>query len=283
MYDTITEISKKKLTLSEIKEDIISIIKYKDLILLLIKRDFVTFYKQTILGPIWYVVQPIVSALVLYVVFYRIAGMQVNNESPFLFYLSGYIVWMYFSENILRISDTFINNAGMFGKVYFPRLVVPISSSLAGLISFYIQFIVFIVFYIVFVITTNNSFRFEVILVLPVITLLLLISSMGIGLLISSLTTKYRDLRYVLRFSMQLWMFSSPVAYSSKQVPEKYLWLYFLNPVTPIIELLRYTFTPLSHELVIHYYLTSLLIIFIIFVLAYFAFKKIEKHFMDSI
>lgn len=256
--------------------------RYKDLIYYFTKRDFISFYKQTVLGPLWYLVQPIVSSFVLYVVFTRIANLSTGGIPPFLFYLSGNMLWMYFSENINRTSDTFIVNASVFGKVYFPRLTVPISTTISGLISLGIQFIIFSMAFVYFyfdILTEVLTFRM---LLFPILIIYLSIVSFSFGILISSLTTKYRDLKFVLKFGLQLWMFASPIAYSTSQVPEKYLDYFMLNPITPIIEVFRFLFFQ-SSPLSMYHIIFNLVFVFGLLVVSLLLFNRVEKSFMDTV
>lgn len=255
---------------------------YRDLVLSFVKRDFVAFYKQTILGPIWYLIQPLASSVILYLIFNKIANLPTGNIPPFLFYLSGNLIWIYFSENIVKTSETFIQNANIFGKVYFPRLTVPISISISGLISFFIQFLLFTGFYIPYAIGSNSPFPGLKLLLFPLVILHLATSSFAVGVIISSLTNKYRDLRFTLKFGIQLWMFASPIAYSVMQVPEKYRDLFMLNPVTVAIEGFRYIF---FGETVVNFYhinISSGLVI-LLFFLSVLLFNRVEKTFMDTV
>lgn len=256
--------------------------QYKDLIYYFVKRDFVSFYKQTILGPLWYLVQPIVSSVVLFVVFTKIAKLPTGNVPPFLFYLSGNILWMYFSENLNRTSDTFIVNSSIFGKVYFPRLTVPISTTLSGLISFFIQYVLFLFVYIYYYFQNQIPFFNFLIFFTPFVVLYLALISFSFGIMISSLTTKYRDLRFILKFGIQLWMFASPIAYSIDQVPGKYLDLYLLNPITPVIESFRYLYfnnTVLTSGDLVRNFSINGAVLFVSILL----FNRVEKSFMDTV
>jgi lipopolysaccharide transport system permease protein len=256
--------------------------KYRDLVYYFTKRDFVSFYKQTILGPIWYLVQPVVSSFVLYVVFSKIANLPTDGIPPFLFYLSGNLLWMYFSENLNRTSDTFIVNSSIFGKVYFPRLTVPISTTISGLISFVIQFILFISVYFYYY-QNGDLVGFNLLILLtPFLVFYLAMVSFSFGLIVSSLTTKYRDLKFVLKFGIQLWMFASPIAYSTAQVPKEYLYIYMLNPITPIIEAFRFLFFN-SSILTSEHILINMISSFVIFIISILLFNRVEKSFMDTV
>ena len=178
--------------------------RYRDLIYLLVKRDFVTFYKQTILGPVWYIIQPLVNTLVFTIIFGKLAGIPTDGTSPFLFYMAGTVSWGYFATCLTATSNTFVGNAGVFGKVYFPRLTVPIAHVIVGLMQFGIQFLIFLCFLIYFSWQGADVQPNYFIFVLPVILLQMAILGLGFGILISSLTTKYRDLTFALGFGVQL-------------------------------------------------------------------------------
>ena len=255
--------------------------KYKDLIYFFVKRDFVAVYKQTLLGPLWYLIQPLFTSLVMILVFTKIAKLDTGSIPPILFYLSGNILWMYFSDNIIRTSDTFIINSSIFGKVYFPRLTVPISTTISGLIAFGIQYILFISFYIYYYLIGTIQFNI-LILTLPFIILYLSIQSFSFGIIISSLTTKYRDLKFLLKFGLQLWFYASPIAYSIDLVPQKYLDFYLLNPIVFVIEYFRYIHFGLIKINVIHFEINFLFTIFI-FITGVIMFHKVEKSFIDTV
>ena len=255
---------------------------YKDLILLFVKRTFVSQYKQTILGPAWAIIQPLLTTLVFTVVFGGIAGLPTDGIPSFLFYMSGTICWNYFSTNLTVTSTTFVSNAAIFGKVYFPRLVIPISTVITNLISFSIQLCMFLAFWIVYIINGYSIHPNGYVLLLPLLLIQMAMLSLGVGIIVSALTTKYRDLAMLVSFGVQLWMYATPVAYSSVLIPEKWIGLYMLNPMTPIIETFRYGFLG-AGTIDFKYSLISwgvtLLVLFIGVVL----FNKVEKTFMDTV
>lgn len=255
---------------------------YKDLILLFVKRTFVSQYKQTILGPAWAIIQPLLTTLVFTVVFGGIAGLPTDGIPSFLFYMSGTICWNYFSTNLTVTSTTFVSNAAIFGKVYFPRLVIPISTVIINLISFSIQLCMFLAFWIVYIINGYSIHPNGYVLLLPLLLIQMAMLSLGVGIIVSALTTKYRDLAMLVSFGVQLWMYATPVAYSSVLIPEKWIGLYMLNPMTPIIETFRYGFLG-AGTIDFKYSLISwgvtLLVLFIGVVL----FNKVEKTFMDTV
>ena len=197
------------------------ILKYKDLIFLLVKRDFVVFYKQTILGPLWYILQPLINTIIFTIIFGNIAKIPTDGLPPFLFYMSGNVIWMYFSTCLTLTSNTFISNTHIFSKVYFPRLTIPISFVIISLLQLFIQLIIFICFIIYYSIDLE-IFNFSInLLYLPLLILLTAFISIGFGILISSLTTKYRDLTFVLSFGVQLWMFATPIVYPLSLVNQR--------------------------------------------------------------
>ncbi len=256
--------------------------KYRDLLLLLVKRDFVAFYKQTILGPIWFFVQPLLTTLTYMIIFKRVAGLSTDGLPAILFYLSGVTCWMYFAESFTKTSDTFIANANIFGKVYFPRLVIPLSIIISNLIRFGIQFSLFLVVWLYFLLATDKIHPNVYILLLPFLIFLMAGLSLGLGIIFSSLTTKYRDLRFLLTFGVQLAMFATPVILPLSAMSKSYRWIIELNPITPIIEAFRFMFlgtgsfswSQLGYSTVV----TIVLVIIGVII-----FNKVEKGFMDTV
>ncbi len=259
--------------------------RYRDLLVMYMKRDIVTFYKQTILGPLWFFIQPIFTTVVFMFVFGGLAGIPTDGIPQALFYLSGITLWNFFSDAITKNADTFLTNQAVFGKVYFPRLIVPLSVSLTGLIKMFIQFSLFIVVYIYYVIkgvpVRPNSFAF----LFPVLLIILINLSLGFGVIISSMTTKYRDLKFLVAFGIQLWMYATPVIYPLSVMSgqyKKFMWLIQANPVTSVMETFKYgflgqgTFTWFS---LLYSFVFSVLILLIGMVI----FNKVEKSFMDVI
>ena len=209
--------------------------RFRDLIYLFVRRDFVAFYKQTILGPFWYVIQPLVNTLVFTIIFGRLAKISTEGTPPFLFYMAGTVSWGYFATCLQTISKTFGSNSGLFGKVYFPRLTVPVSSVIIGLLQFGIQFVIFIGFFLYFMWKGAEVHPNFLIFTLPLMLLQMAVLALGFGILISSLTTKYRDLTLAMGFAVQLWMFATPIVYPLSIIPEKYRLLAALNPMTSIV------------------------------------------------
>ena len=256
--------------------------KYRDLLFLFVKRDFVTLYKQTILGPLWYIIQPLFTTLVFTVIFGKIAKIPTDNLPPFLFYLAGNIVWSFFTACLTKTSNTFIANAGIFGKVYFPRLILPISAIIISFIQFLIQFSLFLGFLFYFSIKGAPISPSLWVLTLPLLLLQMGLLGLGTGILISSLTTKYRDLQFAMNFFVQLWMYATPIVYPLKQIPEKYRILCVLNPMAPIVESFRFAFLGVG-TLRPYYHVIGWTVTLSILALGMILFTRIEKTFMDTI
>ncbi len=256
--------------------------KYKDLIALFVRRNFVSSYKQTILGPLWAIIQPLLTTVVFTVVFGNLAGLAPDGIPSFLFYFCASIAWGYFSSCLTATSHTFTANAGILGKVYFPRLVMPISTVLSQLISFVIQFVFFIVFLIIFLATGSNVTPNWFILMTPVLLLHMAALSLGVGIIISAMTTKYRDLAMVVGFGVQLWMYATPVAYDLSIIPEKFMSIYMLNPVTPIISMFRYAFLGYGEPQWIYYGISCIVTVIVLFI-GVLIFNRVEKTFMDTV
>ena len=258
------------------------LIKYTSLIFLFVKRDFVIFYKQTILGPLWYIIQPLVNTIIFNLIFGKIAKLSTDGVPPFLFYMSGTVVWSYFSTCVSGTSNIFVKNATIFGKVYFPRITVPIAIVITSLVQLLIQFSIFIGFYLYFIANGANLFPNKLILVVPFIILQMAILSLGFGSLISALTAKYRDLTFAMTFFIQIWMYLTPIVYPFSQVPEKYQLIYMMNPMVAIVELFRSAFLGkgiVSMELIV----VSVSLTFIIFILGLIMFSRTERSFIDTV
>ena len=261
--------------------------RYRDLIWLFVKRDFVSLYKQTILGPAWAVIQPFLTTVVFSLVFGSIAGLAADGVPSFIFYLSGNVVWNYFSHCLTTTSGTFITNAAILGKVYFPRLVMPVSTVLSKLIDFAIQYAFMLCFLVFYALTDAGVAPNWYILMTPLMLLQLAMLSLGCGIIISAATTKYRDLRMLVSFGVQLWMYASPVAYDMFSMGAfapggKYYTLYMLNPVTPIVNLFRYAYLSIGQIDWLSYgisWATTLVLLFVGIVL----FSRVEKTFMDTV
>lgn len=256
--------------------------KYRDLILMFIKRNFSTMYKQTILGPLWIVINPLITTLIFTVVFGKIAKIPTDGVPQFLFYMCGNTAWTYFANCLTSTSTTFTSNAAIFGKVYFPRLVTPISTVITGIINFFIQFVIFIGFLIYFIYAGSDVQPTVWIILLPILVVQMGMLGLGFGIIISSLTTKYRDLAVLVGFGVQLWMYATPVVYPISILPDKYKILMMLNPMAPIIETFRFALLG-SGKVDIPSLLISALITIIVLVIGVVLFSRVEKTFMDTV
>ncbi len=257
------------------------LLRYRDLIFLFVRRNFVSRYKQTILGPAWALIQPLLTTVVFTVVFGNIAGLAADGVPSFLFYMSGNIAWSYFSGCLTSTANTFTGNAGILGKVYFPRLVMPISTVLTNLISFAIQFAMFLVFMVIYWVRGEVQPTLYA-LMLPLLLLHMAMLSLGVGIIISSLTTKYRDLKMLIGFGVSLWMYGTPVAYDIGIVPQKYMSLYMLNPMTPVINTFRKAFLGLGEFDLPHYLISWGMTVVVLF-FGLMLFSRVEKTFMDTV
>ncbi len=263
--------------------------QYRDLIFLFVKRDFISLYKQTVLGPLWAIIQPLLTTVVFTIIFGNLAKLTTADvpgdySMPgFLFYMAGNICWAFFSSTLDATSKTFLNNSSIMGKVYYPRLVTPISTACSRLISFVIQFILFFIIMLIYILKGGTSIQFTFSLfLLPLLLLQLLLLSLGCGIIISSVTTKYRDLAMLVGFGLQLWQYASPIAYGFELIPMQYKGLYMLNPITPIITTFRYAVFGFGY-FNITYYTISWGITLIFFFIALILFSRIERTFMDTI
>jgi lipopolysaccharide transport system permease protein len=255
---------------------------YRDLILLFVWRDFVSVYKQTILGPLWYLIQPLLTTLTFTVIFGNIAKLPTDGLPQFLFYMSGTIIWTYFSDCLTKTSNTFVQNSNLFGKVYFPRMAVPVSILLSNLITFAIQFILFLVFMVYFV-SHGSSIKPNAWMALtPILIIMMAGLGLGFGILISALTTKYRDLRFLVQFGVQLLMYATPVIYPASSIPARFQLLIQVNPMTSIIETFRYAFLGAGsvHPAQLLYSFAFMVVIVLIGSLV---FNRVEATFMDTV
>lgn len=256
--------------------------KYRDLAGLFVRRDFVASYKQTILGPLWHIIQPLLTTLMFTVVFGRIAKLPTDQVPQFIFYMAGTTVWNYFAQCLTRTSNTFIANAGIFGKVYFPRMVVPVSVVISQLISFAIQFGFFLFFFVLFWARGAAVHPNWAVALLPLLLLLMAGMGLGFGILISSMTTKYRDLQVLVGFGVQLWMYATPVIYPLSTMSEKYRWLIVANPMSSIVETFRFAF--FGTGVFSWAYLGYSAAFTVILLLAGMAiFNRVERTFMDTV
>lgn len=270
---------KKSLFALDFKE----IWKYRDLLIMFVKRDFVTLYKQTILGPIWFFLQPIFTTTIYVFVFGNVAKLSTDGAPKILFYMSGIILWNYFAECFNKTATVFKDNQNIFGKVYFPRLITPLSIVTSSLLKLTIQFMLFLVILAYYVLFLSYQVDLNVqLLLFPLLILLMAAISLGFGLIITSLTTKYRDLVFLLQFGVQLLMYATPVIYPLSSLPDKYRWIIELNPMTSIIETFRYgilgsgnfSWNNLIYTIVFAFFIVSI---------GTLVFNKTEKKFMDTV
>jgi lipopolysaccharide transport system permease protein len=256
--------------------------RYRDLIALWVRREFVAFYKQTVLGPLWHVVPTIISSGVFTLIFGNFAKISTDGTPPFLFYMAGNTLWVYFSNCISATSTTFAGNAGIFGKVYFPRLAMPIASIISSLVAFGVRFGVFFVFWIYFLVTGSAVHPNWWILLLPFLLLIVAGLGLGMGILISALTTKYRDFQQLLGVGLQLVMYASPIIYPLSLVPENLRWIILLNPLTAVLETFRLAFLGTSSIGPI-YLLYSVAFTLITLFVSIIFFNRAERTFLDTI
>ncbi|RMF30982.1 MAG: ABC transporter permease [Bacteroidetes bacterium] len=256
--------------------------RYRDLLLLFVKRDFAQVYKQTILGPLWFLIQPLFTTLIFTVIFGNLAGISTDGIPPMLFYLAGITNWNYFAECLNKTSTTFRDNQQIFGKVYFARLVMPLSIVLFNLIKYGIQFGLFLLIYLYFALKGAPVQPNEYILLFPLLVFMLAGLGLGFGLIITSMTTKYRDLMFLVQFGVQLFMYATPVIYPLSEVPEQYQVLAALNPLTSIMETFKYGF--LGEGTFSWAYLGySFVFMWVVLLFGIAVFNKTEKTFMDTV
>jgi lipopolysaccharide transport system permease protein len=259
--------------------------QYRDLLMLFVKRDVVTVYKQTILGPLWYLIQPLFTSIIFTIIFNTVAGIDTGTVPPFLFNLAGITVWNYFTACLNDTSDTFKKNAAIFGKVYFPRIIMPLSVVISNLLKFGIQFMIFVAFYIFYYLKGAAISINESIFFFPLLVALMGILGLGLGMIISSLVTKYRDFTYLIGFGVQLLMYLSAVMYPMALIKEKlpaYGWLVEYNPLAYIIETTRYMLLGIGHISFLGLGYTFVVTAFV-FLVGVLIFNKTEKSFIDTV
>jgi lipopolysaccharide transport system permease protein len=256
--------------------------RYRDLLLLMVYRDFVSLYKQTILGPIWFLLQPMMTTLVFTLIFQNIARVSTDGLPGVLFYLAGVTCWTYFSETLTKTSETFSSNANIFGKVYFPRIIVPLSIVVSGLLKFAVQLCLFLCVLVYYYLHDANVFLNWTIILFPLLVALMAMIGLGFGMIISAMTTKYRDLRFLLQFAIQLAMYGTPVIYPSSTIPEQYKWIIAANPLTPIFETFRHGFLGVG-EYNITQLAYSAVFSICLFLLGTVIFNRAERTFMDTV
>ena len=256
--------------------------RYRDLVLLFIWRDFAATYKQTILGPLWYIITPVFTTLSFTLVFGQIAQISTDGLPQILFYMLGITFWTYFSDCLNRTAGTFLSNAGIFGKVYFPRLSVPLSTVVSNLIKFGIQLALFLAFLAVYYFRGANVHPQWAVLLTPVLILMLGAFGLGAGIIVSALTTKYRDFQLLISFGVQLFMYATPIIYPLSAIPAKYRWLIVLNPMTSIVEALRFAFLGTGALDYAHLAYSAGFIGVVLF-LGILLFSHVERTFMDTV
>lgn len=279
-WDIVIEPKKKLFSL-----DLGEVWRYRDLLVMYVKRDIVTMYKQTILGPVWYLIQPLMTTIMFMFVFGGIAGIPTDGLPQPLFYMAGIVCWNYFSECLTKCSETFNANQHIFGKVYFPRLVVPFSITISSLLKMAIQFILFVAVYVFFICKGFSPHITWYILLVPLLVMMLASLGLGFGLIISSMTTKYRDLRFLVSFGVQLWMYITPVIYPLsilKSNYPSYVWAIVANPLTSIIETFKLAFLG-QGTFEWTYLLYSLVFTIAVMFFGMLTFNKVQRSFMDVI
>jgi lipopolysaccharide transport system permease protein len=256
--------------------------RYRDLVALFVRRDFVSTYKQTVLGPIWFFIQPLLTTLTYVIIFSNVAKLSTDGMPALLFYMAGITVWNYFSTSLTSVSTVFTANAAILGKVYFPRLTMPLSIVLSNLVRFSIQLGLFLLIWAYYLITDSNIHPTWAIALTPVLVILMGLLSLGLGMLFSSLTTKYRDLAMLLIFGVQLFMYATPIIYPLSSVPAKYKMLILANPMTAIVETFKFAFLGVgAFSWVNLVYCTGVTIFFLL--LGTVVFNKVEKSFTDTV
>lgn len=257
--------------------------RYRDLFMMYVKRDIITMYKQTILGPLWFVIQPAITTIMYMVVFGGIAGISTDGLPQPLFYLAGICLWQYFADCLNKTSSTFISNQGIFGKVYFPRLVAPLSTIVSGLVKLGIQILLFVIVYIYFLAIGTPVEPNWALSLFPLLVIMIAGLALGFGIIISSLTTKYRDLTILFTFIVQLWMYGTPVIYPLSSIPEgKIKLLMQLNPITPIVETFKYG-TLGTGEFSWNMLGYSLCFMLVVLSIGIVLFNKVQRSFMDTV
>ena len=259
--------------------------RYRDLVMLFVRRDFVSNYKQTILGPLWLFIQPLLTTVTFYIIFGRVADLPTDGVPKFIFYLAGNTVWGYFAQSLTAVSTVFTTNSAMFSKVYFPRLTMPLSIVISNLVRFGIQFGLFLLFLIYFLFTTNALHPNLLVLLLPLLVVIMGLLALGLGMIFSALTTKYRDLAMLLVFGVQLAQYATPIIYPLSEIAAKhpkFLWLALANPMSAIVETFRVAFLGSGSFswLSLGY---SALVTLVTLLLGTIIFNKVEKSFTDTV
>jgi lipopolysaccharide transport system permease protein len=258
------------------------IFRYRDLLSLFVRRDFVALYKQTILGPLWFFLQPIITTLTFTIIFGNLAGISTDGIPPLLFYLAGVTLWNYFADTLTKTAETFTANAGIFGKVYFPRMIVPLSIVVSNLIKMGVQLLLFLFVWVYYFLVTDFVHPNWILLLVPLLILQMGVLGLSFGIIISSLTTKYRDLKFLVVFGVQLMMYAAPIVYPLSIVTGKYRTWILANPVTAIVETFKVAFLG-AGELNWMYLSYSFIITIFFLILGLVIFHRVERNFMDTV
>jgi lipopolysaccharide transport system permease protein len=256
--------------------------RYRDLVYMLVRRDFVTSFKQTVLGPVWFFINPILTTIMFVIIFGRVAGLSTDGAPQIPFYLAGVTMWNYFSSCLNGTSSVFRGNASIFGKVYFPRLVMPLSIVISNLMRFGVQFVLFAIVILYYLISNNSVHPNLWILITPFLIVLMAAFAMGTGMIFSSLTTKYKDFTMLLSFGVSLYMYATPVVIPISQFPERFRWILDINPLTGIFECFKYAYLGVG-DFSVNMLLYSTIVIFVILAIGTIIFNKVEKSFMDTV
>ncbi|GGF20606.1 ABC transporter permease [Hymenobacter cavernae] len=256
--------------------------RYRDLVMLFVRRDFVSTYKQTVLGPIWFFIQPLLTTIIYVIIFGNVAKLSTDGLPTTVFYLSGITIWNYFSLTLMNTSTVLRDNAGMFGKVYFPRLTMPLSIVISNLARFGVQFALFIMVWLYYIVKGSSIHPNALIILTPVLVIIMGVLSLGLGMIFSAMTTKYRDLAMLLAFGMQLLMYATPVIYPLSSIPAKYKWLIMANPMSCIVEAFRYAFLG-TGSFSWGYLSYSLAVTIVVMLAGTIIFNKVQKSFTDTV
>ncbi len=259
--------------------------RYRDLLWLLVKRDFVSFYKQTILGPLWFFIQPLFTTIIFTFIFGNLAGLSTDGLPQPLFYMAGITAWNYFADCLTKTSTVFKDNANIFGKVYFPRLIMPLSIVVSNLVRFSVQMLLFFVMMVYYLFFNGKGVDFHMnvyVILFPVLVFLMALLGLGLGLIITAMTTKYRDLAFLISFGVQLMMYATTVIYPLSAAPAKYKWLIELNPMTGIIEAFRFGFLG-EGVLTMNTLGYSIIVTLVSLIIGVVIFNKTEKTFVDTV
>lgn len=256
--------------------------RYKDLLMLLVRRDFVSVYKQTILGPIWFVIQPVFTSLIFLLIFGKVARISTDGIPPMLFYLSGTVFWSFFAESVKKVSSTFRDNQHIFGKVYFPRLISPVSKLVSNSFKLAVQVLLLTGFFIYFAVTDQVGIPSVNVLYIPLLIILFAVLGLALGLIVNSLTTKYRDLTFLMDFGIQLFMYATPVIYPVSVIPEDLRSYAMLNPLMSVFECIKYCLFGEGYISTFHI-LYSIGFTLVALIIGMVMFNKTEKNFMDTV